>query len=295
MEKILVTGGSGFLGGHIADSLTKNGYEVSIFDRVEYPFLQPSQKMIIGDICDYDAVNAAVKGCDHVYHLAAEADIGSSTRNPARTIQLNIGGTLNFLNACVENHIKRLVFASTIYVYSELGSFYRISKQTCEKLIEEYSREFDLNFSILRFGSLYGPRANYFNGIHKMVHQALTTGEIIRQGDEDAVREYIHVKDAADLCVKILDKKYANSHLIITGPQRIKARDLLTLINEIFNNRLKITYKPGMDKHHYKITPYSYTPQAARRITPETYYDMGQGILEVIEDIRKTEETHILP
>lgn len=288
MKKVLVTGGSGFLGGHIADVLTDRGYAVSIFDRSASSYLRDNQTLITGDIRDYDAVNAAVKGCDVVYHLAAEADIGASAKDPGRTMSLNVGGTLNFLNACVENQVERLVFASSIYVYSELGSFYRISKQTCEKLIEEYAREFGLKFSILRFGSLYGPRANAFNGIHRIIRQALETGTIIRQGNEDAVREYIHVKDAADLCVKILGKEFENNHLIITGPQRSTIRELMTLIQEIFNHKLKIVYKEGIDKNHYKITPYSYNPQSARRITPELFYDMGQGILEVIEDIKQS-------
>jgi UDP-glucose 4-epimerase len=286
MKKVLVTGGSGFLGSHIADSLTDSGYGVTIFDKSRSPFLKPSQKMIIGDICDAAEVDAAVNGCDYVYHLAAEADIGASAQDPARTMNLNVGGTIHFLNACLKHKVKRLVFSSSIYVYSDLGSFYRISKQTCEKLIEEYAKEFGLKFTILRFGSLYGPRANAFNGIHKMIRQALETKEILRQGDDEAIREYIHVKDAADMCVKILAPAYENTHLIITGHQRMQVKELMTLISEIFNNQLKITYKQGIDKHHYKVTPYTYAPRSARRITPEVFYDMGQGILEVIDDIQ---------
>ncbi|MCG8634093.1 MAG: NAD(P)-dependent oxidoreductase [Desulfobacterales bacterium] len=290
MKKVLVTGGAGFLGSHIADALTDKGYEVLIFDRVKSSHIRDNQKMVMGDICDFDSVSAAVKGCDIVYHLAAEADIAASAKDPHRTIDLNVGGTLNFLKACVEHKVERLVFASTIYVYSELGSFYRISKQTCEKLIEEYAREFGLRFSILRFGSLYGPRANAFNGIHNMIRQAVETGKIVRQGDDEAVREYIHVKDAADLCVKILGPEYENSHLIITGPQRSTIKELMALIDEIFNHRIEIIYKEGIDKAHYKLTPYSYNPQSARRITPDLFYDMGQGLLEVIEDIKHSEK-----
>jgi UDP-glucose 4-epimerase len=285
MERVLVTGGSGFLGGHIADSLTEKGYRVRIFDMSPSPYLQKDQEMVVGDISDTETVNKAVQGCHYVYHLAAEADIGASARDPLRTMSLNVGGTLNILEACARQKVARMLFASTIYVYSDLGSFYRISKQTCEKLIEEYEREFGQRFTILRFGSLYGPRANAFNGIHNMIRQALETGTIVRQGDEEAIREYIHVKDAADLCVKVLDKAYENSHLIITGHQRMHIRELMDLISEIFGHKLKVVYKEGIDKHHYKQTPYVYNPQSARRITPEMFYDMGQGLLEVIQDI----------
>jgi UDP-glucose 4-epimerase len=83
------------------------------------------------------------------------------------------------------------MFASTIYVYSELGSFYRVSKQACEKIVEEYQKEFDLDYTILRYGSLYGPRANEFNFISNALVQALKNKKIVRRGDGKEVRECI--------------------------------------------------------------------------------------------------------
>ena len=180
-KKVLITGASGFLGSHVADSLTKSGYEVTVFDCVESPFLQKSQEMVVGSILNYEELNTTVKGCDYVYHFAGIADIGESSKNPEKTISVNIIGTQNVLKASVENKVKRIVFASTIYVYSHLGSFYRVSKQACEKLIEEYAREFSLPYTILRFGSLYGPRANTFNSINNMLKQAMETNNITRR------------------------------------------------------------------------------------------------------------------
>jgi UDP-glucose 4-epimerase len=177
------------------------------------------------------------------------------------------------------------MFASTIYVYSELGSFYRVSKQACEKIIEEYQREFGLDYTILRFGSLYGPRANEFNFISNVLIQALKNKKIVRRGNGEEIREYIHVKDAAQLSVDAIDEKFKNKHLIITGHQQIRVKDLLIMIKEIFSDEIEIEFGDEEELHHYEITPYNYKPQVAKKITPETYFDLGQGLMDQIYDL----------
>jgi UDP-glucose 4-epimerase len=166
-----------------------------------------------------------------------------------------------------------------------LGSFYRVSKQACEKIIEEYQLEYNLNYTILRFGSLYGPRANRFNGIQDFLTQALKNKKIVRRGDGEEIREYIHVKDAAKLSVRALEDKNINKHLIITGNQQIKVKDLLIMIKEILDGDIKIEFGQEEELHHYEITPYSYKPQVAKKITTMTHYDLGQGLLDQIYDI----------
>lgn len=226
-----------------------------------------------------------MKGCDYVYHFAAQADIGRSSETPSETIKSNILGTQNVLETCKKFDVERFLFASTIYVYSELGSFYRVSKQACEKIIEEYQREFNLKYTILRFGSLYGPRANEFNGIRDFLNQALDNKKIIRRGDGEEIREYIHVQDAARLSVKSLEKKYENNHLIITGNQQVKVKDLLTMIKEIFRGEISIEFGKEEELHHYVITPYNYKPTVAKKITPDSYFDLGQGLIDQIYDL----------
>src|SRR4030095_493353 len=99
MAKILVTGGSGFLGSHIADVLTANGHEVTIYDCKDSLYRTKDQHFIQGDIKDGTAVNNAVKGNDYVYHLAALADLNEAKTKPLQTVQVNIKGTLNVLEA----------------------------------------------------------------------------------------------------------------------------------------------------------------------------------------------------
>lgn len=287
MKKIIVFGGSGFIGSHVSDQLSDKGYDVTVFDVNKSIYLQNSQKFVQGNICNKEDVENAVKGMDIVYHFAAVADIKESIKFPLKTAEMNIIGTINILNACVKFNVNRFIFSSSIYVYSDHGSFYRVSKQSAELFIENFSKEFGLNFTILRYGSLYGTRANEFNFVHNSIKSALTNKKIIRNGDGDEIRDYINVKDAAKLSVNILAKQYINKYLMLTGNQSLKVKDLLSLIKEIFNNDITIEYnKTSINKGHYKITPFSYKPNIALKITPSEFYDLGQGIMECVYEIR---------
>jgi len=284
-KKVIVTGSSGFIGSHVADALEERGFKVVLFDAIPSKYKSKGQEEIIGDLLDPKDIANALKGCDVVYHFAAQADIGLSSNVPIETIKTNIIGTQNILEAARKNKVSRFIFASTIYVYSELGSFYRVSKQACEKIIEEYQREFGLDYTILRFGSLYGPRANDFNAIRNFLMNAIKKKKINRRGDGEELREYIHVKDAARLSVDAFNEKYKNKHLIISGNQQIKVKDLLTMIREIFNNQIEIKFELEEELHHYEITPYNYKPIVAQKITSDTFYDLGQGLLDLLYDL----------
>jgi UDP-glucose 4-epimerase len=284
-KKVLVTGSSGFIGSHVADSLEEEGYNVVLFDSVPSKYKSKTQQEFIGNILNPDDIETAMKGCEIIYHFAAQSDIGVSSDIPTTTITANIIGTQNVLEAARKHKVNRFLFASTIYVYSELGSFYRVSKQACEKIIEEYRKVYDLNYTILRYGSLYGTRSNSFNSIRNMLKEALDNSEIIRRGDGEEIREYINIIDAAKLSVRVIDKEFANKHIIVTGNQSMKIRELLSMIKEIFEDNIKIIYKPSDEQHHYQITPFSFRSQVAERLTPNTFIDIGQGILEVLNEL----------
>ena len=287
-KKVVVTGGAGFLGSHVADALTVKGYDVTIFDTHESKFINEKQKMVIGDILDHKQIEKAVKGCQYVFHFAGLADINESKEKPVETVKNNILGTTYILEACKKYKVKRFVFASTIYVYSDLGSFYRSSKQTCELLIENYFEEFKLNYTILRYGSLYGRRANEFNFIRNAITQALLEEKIDRKGDGNEVRDYIHVIDAAKASVEILKDNFINCHIMIKGTQTIKVKELLMMINEMMDNRIKINFtKEDHYEGHYQLTPYSFRPKVAKKYLLNTYHDIGQGLLDTIYDIYK--------
>ena len=287
-NKVVVFGGSGFLGSHVADALTNKNFDVTIFDKYESPFINEKQNMVIGDILDSEQVNKVVQNNHFVYHFAGLADINEAKIKPLETITSNILGTTKILEACRINNVDRFIFASTIYVYSELGSFYRSSKQACELIIENYFDEYNLNYTILRYGSLYGRRANQFNFIFNAVTQALLENKIDRKGDGNEVRDYIHVKDAAKASVEILTDEFINSHIMIKGTQTIKVKELLLMINEIMGNKIEINYsKETSYEGHYKLTPYSFRPRVAEKYLLNTYHELGQGLLDTIYDVYK--------
>ncbi len=285
--KAIVFGGSGFLGSHVADALTNAGYKVIIYDLKPSPYLMKSQEMVVGDILDQDRVEESVKGCEVVYNFAGIADIDEASQKPLESVKFNILGNSIILEACRKANIKRFVFASSLYVYSKAGSFYRSTKQACELLIENYHEIFSLNYTILRYGSLYGPRSNENNVIYRYIKQALTDGKITRYGDGEELREYIHVIDAARGSVEILSEEFKNQHVIITGQQQMKVNDLLLMIKEMLDNKIELEYMPANESFHYEITPYSFAPRIGKRLTNKTYLDLGQGILDVIQSLYK--------
>ncbi len=274
------------IGSHVADRLTEVGYDVTIFDLKPSPYLLPGQEIIIGDILDKKAVFDAVKGCDYIYNFAGMADLDAATTEPLRTIEQNIVGTAILLEATLRSRAKRFIQASTIYVYSDTGGFYRCSKQAAELYVEEYNRKFGLEYTILRYGTVYGPRADSRNSIYRYLKQALDEGRIACGGTGDETREYIHVRDAAQLSVDILADKYRNKQVIITGHHPMRLRDMLYTIREILSNRIEINFEASKsDTPHYNITPYSFVPKIGRKLVTHEYVDMGQGLLECISEI----------
>jgi len=289
--KAIVFGGSGFLGSHVADELLKQGYETIIYDKIPSSYLQEGQKMIVGDILDIKNVEKAVKDCDYVYNFAGIADLDEAETKPLETVNLNVLGNINILEASAKSNVKRFIYASSIYVYSRKGGFYRCSKQASEIYIEEYNKYYGLEYTILRYGSIYGPRADKRNPIYRYLRQALE-GKKIRCNNPEETREYIHVRDAAKLSVKILDDEFANKHLILSGHYRMKVKEMMLIIREIMNNEIVVEFiDKGRGENHYSYTPYSYSPKIGDKMLNNCYINIDQGLLECLEEIEKTKLT----
>ncbi len=285
MKNILVIGGSGFLGSHVSDQLSNSGYNVTIYDLVKSKHLRKDQKMIIGSINDVKLLDKTIKDMQYVYHFAGIADIHESTLDPVNTINTNVMATTHIVDLCVKHKIKRFMYASTIYVYSSHGSFYKTSKQCSELIIENYTKTHGLASTIMRYGSLYGKRANHFNSIMKMIKQAIEQKKIIRSGSGEEIRDYIHIEDAAKVSVKLLESDEKIEYVMITGNQTMKIRQVVNMINEMMNNEIEIIYTNQSLDEHYQITPYNFKPNVARKYNIEYTHDLGQGILESIYDI----------
>ena len=182
MERAVVIGGAGFLGSHTSDELSGRGYKVTIFDRKVSPWIRKDQEMVVGDMMDVALLQKTVAGAKYIYHFGGLADIEEARKRPLDAVQQNVVGTMNVLEVAIKENIDRLIYASTMYVYSPYGSFYRATKQSAEILIETCYEEYELDYSILRYGSLYGPRSQTWNGLRAYVSEIIRTGGIHYHG-----------------------------------------------------------------------------------------------------------------
>ena len=222
-----------------------------------------------------------------IYHFAGLADIGEARTRPVETVKLNILGTINALEAARKARVDRFVFASTVYVYSQAGGFYRTSKQACESYIEEYHKQFEFDYTVLRYGTLYGRRADKKNSVYRFLCEALKERKMSYYGSGEEIREYIHVQDAAQCSVDILSEEYRNQHVILMGHHPMQVKELLAMIGEIVGSDVEVEYQNTLssDHAHYRITPYSFQPKLGRKLVRPYYLDMGQGLIDCLEEI----------
>jgi UDP-glucose 4-epimerase len=288
MKKVVVIGGSGFIGSHVADYLSEAGYQVIIYDSNYSPWLSKDQEMVVGDLLDEKKLNQTIMDAEFVYNFAALADLNESFANPQKTISINILGNMNVMESCRLNNVKRFIFASTIYVNSREGGFYRCSKQASESYVKEYQRVFGLDYTIIRYGSLYGPRSDESNGIFRIIKSALETGVVKYEGHKESMREYIHVMDAALSSIEILDDKYNNKSIVLTGHKPMRVIDVLKMLAEILGiSEDNVEFVEGDYIGHYVRSPYSYQSEIVRKLIPPMHIDLGQGMLQLINEIEK--------
>lgn len=287
MKKVCVIGGAGFLGSHVCDQLSEAGYKVLIYDRAASPWQRQDQIMIEADILDEEALNNAVAGCEAVYNFAAIADLNEALNKPLETVRVNILGNVMVLEACRRHVIKRYVYASTVYVHSREGGFYRCSKHAAEQFVEEYQTRYGLDFTVLRYGSLYGPRSDQHNGLWRLVKKALETGYVSYEGSPEAMREYIHVEDAARASVVALGEEFRNQHVVLTGQEPMRVMDLLKMLAEILGMPQAVEFIKSDYAGHYIRTPYAYQTRLGRKYVPPLHVDLGQGLLELIGEVQK--------
>ena len=240
MKKILVVGGAGYIGAHVAYLLQENGYGVRIYDdfsnglksRVEGKF----SDVVIGDVLDRQDLISACEGIDAVIHLAAKKAVGESVDNPLKYYENNVGGTLNLLAAMSLKGVKRIVFSSTAAVYApseklaiteddltEPLSPYGQTKLLSEKLISAVAKAENLSAISLRYFNVVGALRDEFadnskDNLVPKVFAALKAGknpEIYGSDyptkDGSCIRDYIHVSDLAKAHLVALEKVFATN------------------------------------------------------------------------------------
>lgn len=296
MKKVLVFGGFGFLGYYLVKELIQRNYDVSVADININDELFSQVSFYNCDIANQEEVNHVFKSSnfDIVYNLAGFANLDNAIENPLKTMQLNVIGNINIIEACLANNTPKFIYASSAYAVSNKGSFYGISKLASEKIIEEYNKKHNLTFVILRYGSVYSERAYNNNYIYNLVKGAVLNGTINHNGDGKEIREYIHAADAAKLSVDVIETNlYNNIHVILTGTERMKRIELFNMIKEILNDNVEVNCNNKGYNNHYKFTPYSFEPSVSKKLIANPHIDMGQGLLECIRAVHKNEKTHI--
>lgn len=256
-----VTGGSGFIGSHVVDKLIDGGYEVVVIDHRVKPH-RPDVEFKDVDIVDFASVLNATKDCDYIFHLAAVSNVNHALEKPVYSVQLNVGGTLNVLEAARQNKVKRVFFASTVWIYTGCnehnvhedspfympgaGHIYSSSKIASELFICDYWKLYKVPYTILRYGIPYGPRMREELVIPIFLKKALNGEPLTISGDGSQYRNFVYVEDLADAHILAMDNKKAENQIFnLEGMRKITIREIAETIKKLLGGNVKITHTPA--------------------------------------------------
>ena len=265
MSNILVTGGSGFIGSHIIETLKDANHKVFNIDKIKSDFGDMYENIDINNsqqIEDYLKKN----NIEYVYHIAAVANARRSLENVHETMINNVAGTASILNACANSNVKKVILASTVWVYNAAdktdgkkvndniildekskilpecgGHFYTTSKLCSEFICQDFKSLKNLNFTILRYGIPYGPRMWPGLVLRAFTENALSNKPIIINGDGSAKRRFIHIQDLAKGHLLALDSKADNQIYNLEGDKDVTIKELANLVSSNIDG-VKVEY-----------------------------------------------------
>lgn len=305
-QKILVTGGAGFIGSHLITELLKRNYSVTALDNLYSGKLEnlrqadknPNFTFVKADIRNKTSLKEAFAQADAVVHLAALIDITASVVDPAQTNEVNVTGTLNVLQTAETCKIKKLVFASSTAVYGDTQTLpinedipvnpispYAASKAAGEAYCQAYAKCYGLDIAILRFFNVYGPRnenSPYSGVITKFLKQALNNQGLTVFGDGEQSRDFIHVNDIVEALIHALESKKTDGEIfnICTGkPTTIN--HLIQTIRAVTGKELQVTYapaRPGEIKFSY-----GNPNKASKRLKFNAKVNLAEGLNQIIQ------------
>ena len=238
---ILVTGGSGFIGSHIVDKLVEKELTVRIMD-LKKPY-RDDVDFVKGDITSPHDIDRSLVGIDVIYHIAAFSNVDLVKSAPLKTIEVNVLGTARLLEAAVRHKSKRFIFASSVFVYENRGHLYTTAKLASEMLCRDFYRLYGLPYTILRFGTAYGPRSRDVDVISLFVKRALRKVDLIIRGDGSQRRNFIYVEDLAEGSVLALDKSAKNKIYNLANPVSISIKELAELVRSLLGNEVNVVYQ----------------------------------------------------
>jgi len=298
--RVLVTGGAGFIASHIADGLVKLNYDVSIVDNLsagKKENINSKARFYKYDITNYDALRLIFKieKPEVVIHHAAQIDVQTSINRPAFDSDNNIIGTINVLECCRENGIRKIIYSSSAAAYGDPEylpidenhpvnplSFYGISKHTPEHYIKIYSEICDMKYTIFRYANVYGKRQDSQGEggvISIFINRLLNNKASLIYGDGEQTRDFIYVKDVAGANIEALTKG-DNQIINISTNMPISINELYKKIEKISGINIKPIYKPKRDGDI--LNSYLDNTKAKNVLGWEDKYTLEKGLIETI-------------
>src|SRR4051794_7390372 len=254
---VLVTGGSGFIGSHVVDRLLAAGLRPRIYDLRPSPW-HPDVELIVGDLGELDRLSDAMSGCSAVIHLAASADVNEVLADPVEAERRNARGTLQVLEAVRRTGVPRIVYASTIWAYSDTPAechdeslplhppahLYTATKLAGELYCHAYGELYGVEHTILRFGIPYGPRARPAAVVPTFVSRALAGEPLTIAGDGAQSRRFVYVEDLADGVVRALAPCAANRTYNLVGEEDVSVRGIADAVRAVVGE-VEVVHTPG--------------------------------------------------
>jgi UDP-glucose 4-epimerase len=243
----------------VLDVLSARGHDAVNFDRVESPHHSAGDfETILGEATDVEALAAAFEGCDAVIHLAAMADVNDVQADPEGAELANGRATLAVLEAARRAEVRRVVYGSTIWVYSDCpetevseetrlsppAHLYTATKLAGELYCNSYAELFGVGFTVLRFGIPYGPRARDATVLAAFTKKALRGEPLTVAGSGDQTRRFVYVEDLADGIVRGLDDAAANRVYNLTGSETTTILDIAETVRDLVGDA-EIVHTPA--------------------------------------------------
>ena len=282
MSRIVVTGGSGFIGSHVVDALADAGHAVTVLDHRVRPH-RPDVAFEDVDLLDLESVLEATRGAEHVFHLAAVSNVNQAHAYPVYTLSLNVIGTSHILEAARLHGGPRVHLASTVWVYngapgeapadeatpfhlSGAGHVYTSSKMAAEMVCQNYRELYGVPFTILRYGIPYGPRMREELLIPRFIRRALEGEPLQVSGRGDQYRSFVYVSDLAEAHVRALDAAAMNQVYNLEGSRRITVLEVAERIRRLVGES---GGRPESDPVEIEFTPERAGDFAGRAVSNE--------------------------
>lgn len=258
-NRILVTGGCGFIGSNLVPALVLSGFAVRILDNAASGCLENLEghpvELVVGDIRDQAVVRRAMEGCDSVIHLAAEASVLESVTDPRPTFEVNVGGTLTLLQAAVHAGARRFIFASSNAAIGDQEppldegkvprpiSPYGASKLAAEAYCLAHHGAYGLGTVVLRFSNVYGPWSQHKTSVvSKFIRRMLAGEPITVYGDGQQTRDFIYVADVVQAIIAALTGDVAGGVFQIGTGRETSVCELIELIAAVAQRQPKLEW-----------------------------------------------------